>query len=143
MGAAPSSVLALSGAITETVGTLKLSGASVVDFGTGAARMNFANSSAETWTGGLSVWNWSGNVGGGGTDQLFFGTGLGGLTPGQATSVQFFSGAGTGGLGAGNLLASGELVPVPEPAALLSVPVLLFAFSSRELARSRPGAQGV
>ena len=49
----------------------------------------------------------------------------------------------SGGLGAGNLLASGELVPVPEPAALLSVPVLLFALSSRELARSRPGAQGV
>ena len=110
----------------------------MIDFGSGSGKLGFANSRNETWTGTLSVWNWTGQANGGGTDQLFFGNNGIGLTSTQATSVQFFSGSGIGSLGTGSLLNSGELVPVPEPAALPSAGLLLFTLTFHELGRRRP-----
>ena len=57
------------GGLTETVGTLTLSGgSSVIDLGTGTSFRTFADSCGVAWTGTLSIWNWSGAWGGGGTD---------------------------------------------------------------------------
>ena len=112
--------------LSETVGALTLSASSIIDLGAGASVLRFADSSALTWTGTLSIWNWSGNPAiGGGTDQLFFGNGSGpGLTASQLMQVKFYSDAGatilpyapgfsafTGGFG--------EVVPVPEPSSVV------------------------
>jgi hypothetical protein len=66
----------LSGAtVTPGIGALTLSSSSIIDLGSGASILAFANSSAQTWTGTLSIYNWSGiSVAGKGTDQLYFGT---------------------------------------------------------------------
>ena len=111
---------------TETVGSLSLgTGTSVIDLGTmgGTNVLTFANSSASTWTGTLQVWNWSGSIAGGGLDQLSFGAS--GLTAGQVSGVSFVDpiGFSTGTYGA-TLLGNGELVPVPEPGALVSAAAL-------------------
>ncbi len=105
------------GGLAETVGALTLSANSIIDMGTGASILHFADSHLESWTGTLSVWNWSGNpAGGGGTDQLFFGGNNAGLRIDQLNQISFFSGPGTGFLGTGSILGSGEITPVPEPA---------------------------
>ncbi len=120
--------MTLSGTVTENLGTLTLNsaGTSVLDLGTGAATVTFADSHlTASWVGLLAIWNWSGNLGGGGTDQLNF-TNATGLTSGQISTVSFFDPAGlpAGTYGA-QLLGSGELVPVPEPAALAAGMLIL------------------
>ena len=140
LGGSAGGVLALSGSITETTGALILGSSSVIDFGSGSGKLSFAASNLETWSGTLSVYNWSGAANGGGTDQLIFGNGSNDLTAAQVGSVEFFSGAGIGSLGAGKLLNSGELVPVPEPAALLSAGLLFLTLTRHEFRRRRPAA---
>ena len=105
------------GGLSETLGTLTLSSNSVINLGALASIVHFADSSAISWTGSLSIYNWSGNVGGGGTDQLFFGSSFTGLSGAQLSSINIYSDAGSTLLGKGALLSSGELVfvPVPEP----------------------------
>ena len=78
----------------------------------------FANSSANVWTGTLSIFNWSGNAGvGGGTDQVLCGIDTTGLTPGQIAQIEVFTDGGTTSFGLGNnlILSNGEVVPIPEP----------------------------
>ena len=120
--------LTLSGTVTESLGTLTLgsAGTSVFDLGSGTAMLTFADSHLTTpWTGMLMIWNWSGSLGGGGTDQLNF-TNATGLTPAQISSISFLDPAGlpSGTYGA-QLLGSGELVPVPEPTSLVTGAILL------------------
>ncbi len=109
----------------EQLGAFTLAGDSVIDFSSfnASAPLRFANSSATSWLGTLSIYNWSGNaVSGGGLDQLFFGTDSFGLTPEQLAQINFFSDAGATLLGAGAVYASaGEVVPVPEPGALIAL----------------------
>jgi len=107
------------GAITESFGTLAITDGGVLDFGPGSGRINFSASSAQVWSGLLSVWNWTGA-----DDELFFGASASGLTAGQMAAVRFYSDNGVTFLGAGNLLSSGSLVPVPEASPLL-MPALL------------------
>ena len=119
------------GSVPPGMGALTLTSTSIIDLGSGASIIAFANSSASTWTGGtkLNIYNWSGTpLTGGGTDQVYFGTDTTGLTSVQLAQVEFFSGAGTGDLGSAIILADGEIVPIPEPStwvggglALLSV----------------------
>ncbi len=124
--ATPESKLALgSGAVTESFGALSLTaGTSIraIDFGAPGAdgKLTFASlTGAAAAT--LSVWNWSGNLAGGGADQLSFTTGAasGGML---LSNVNFYSDGGTtlfnGSTGA--TFIGNELVPVPEPGALLS-----------------------
>ncbi len=131
------------GGLTETVGTLTLSGGgnSVIDLGTGTSFLTFADSSGVAWTGTLSIWNWSGAWGGGGTDRLFFGNGSGtGLTGAQLASITLYSDSGvTPVSGTLALMSSGELAPVPEPAAVLSLAALCGAVGWRE---RRSGQRG-
>ena len=103
--------------VTPGMGTVTLLSNSVIDLGGGASVIAFSNSSAQAWTGTLSIYNWSGTPGGGnGTDQLFFGTDATGLTTAQLGQIAFYSDSGTtflGWAGYANDL-DGEVVPVPE-----------------------------
>ncbi len=123
--------------VTAGIGALTLQASSVIDLGSGKSILAFANSSSATWTSGqvLSIWNWTGNLAGGGADQIYFGTDTSGLSSGQLAQIEFFSGAGTGsyGLGVAALLANGELVPIPEPGTWIGGALALAAvgFSQR------------
>ena len=55
----------------QTLGALTLQSSSIINLGSGSSVLAFANSSAQTWTGTLNIYNWSGSNSGGGTDQLF------------------------------------------------------------------------
>jgi autotransporter-associated beta strand protein len=110
------------GGFSDTVGALTLAGSAILDMGTGASLFTFANSSAQPWTGTLSITNWSGSQSGGGTDQLFFGSDATGLSSVQIAAVQFVNpdGFAPGNYGA-KLLDTGELVAIPEPGAAASL----------------------
>jgi FG-GAP repeat len=106
--------------LSETVGALTLQGTSMIDLGDLNSILRFANSSGQTWSGTLSIYDWSGNPVGGGTDRLYFGSNAGGLTSTQLAQVGFYSDNGMSFLGYGQILANGEVVPngmtpVPEP----------------------------
>ena len=106
----------------ETVGAFTLSGTATIDLGAGASILQLANSSANTWSGGLSITNWSGTQLGGGTDQIFFGTDATGLTAPQIALVSFLNPAGfAAGTYGATQLSTGELVAVPEPGAAVSL----------------------
>ena len=84
----------------------------------------------------LSVWNWNGSLRtAGGTDQLIF-TGTTG--PVDLPNVNFYSDAGGTLLGGGGAMFDGnELVPVPEPGAVLTGLMLLGLIGYRERRRGR------
>ena len=75
----------------------------------------------------LSVWNWTGTTGGGGMERLMVPDAS--LSVGQLSNISFFSGAGTGPLGTAtfSLVNPGELVPVPEPGAVLTSGLMALA----------------
>ena len=102
--------------VTPGIGALTLSSNSIIDLGAGASILAFANSSAQTWSGTLSIYNWSGNpLVGKGTDQLYFGTDSTGLTATQLTQIAFYSDSGTNFLGSAGFMSGldGEIGPVP------------------------------
>ena len=104
------------GGFNQSMNTLTLSASSAIDLGTGAPSVfNFADSHLVTWTAGsnLSIFNWSGNLSGGGTDQLIFGIDNTGLTSTQVGQIHFqgFNGA--------TILANGEVVPTAVSTRLL------------------------
>ena len=125
------------GGLSETMGALSVgSGNSVIDLAAGTSSVTFADSHLNPWTGLLAVWNWSGSLSGGGTDQLNF-MNASGLTPAQISSVTFVNPAGLpAGTYGSQLLGTGELVPVPESSALLAGCLLLgvAGFQSRRSA---------
>ena len=144
--------------VTPGVGALTLSTSSVIDFGSalGSGSTNsilaFSKSSAQSWSGTLSVYDYNANGTGGGADQLFFGTDTTGLTQTQLNEVSFYSGgAGSTLLGTGTFVGTaGEVsfVAVPEPATVLGgfLMVGLLAWNQRrrlggvvELVRQMPG----
>ena len=134
LGAATSSMLQLSGAVTETLGALTLSGtgARVIDFGSGSGLLTFASITASPGL-PIQIWNWSGNIGyGSGVDQLIVSTGsLGGSL--ALSNISFYSGSGTGLYsGATGFTSSNELVPVPEASTLLGVLGLMGPLAWRE-----------
>ena len=102
---------------TYGMGTLTLTASTVLDLGTGASVIAFADSSAATWTNNssLSIWNWSGRQSGGGTDAVFFGSNSNGLTNSQLGQIAFYSDSGTTYLGPAIILSNGEIVPAPTP----------------------------
>jgi autotransporter-associated beta strand protein len=105
-------------AVTPGIGALTLSNNSIIDLGAGASVIAFANSGAQTWSGMLSIYNWSGTpVAGHGTDQIYFGTDSTGLTLPQLSQISFYSDSGATLLGTAGFTIGmdGELGPVPEP----------------------------
>lgn len=93
---------------SEQAGALSLTGTPVIDLGAGASVLQFA--SLAGYGTGLTITNWSGNLDGGGVDQLLF-TDTSGWTSERLASVTF------DGFGTGAQLIGMELVPtaVPEP----------------------------
>jgi fibronectin-binding autotransporter adhesin len=115
-----SATLATAG-FSDSVGQLTLATATL-DLGAGASVLQFSSSSAQTWSGILSITNWSGSPTGGGTDQVYFGSFSSGLTSAQVAEVRFVDPAGFDpGTYAAQILATGEIVAVPEPGAALSL----------------------
>jgi len=109
----------LSGGILSTTGvasgrtitnfaSLKLDANSSINLGSNNHSLNFANSSAITWTGTtLTINGWTGTGGASGTaGKIFFGSSSGTLTAAQLSSITF-----TGFPGTPILLGTGELVP--------------------------------
>lgn len=121
------------GGFSDTVGSLTVASNSILDLGTsgGTAVWTFANSASQSWTGLMEIWNWSGALAGGGSDQLGFGAG--GLTQSQIDKITFLNPAGMdpGTYGA-KLLGNGELVPVPEPGALSMCGILIALIGLRD-----------
>ena len=99
----------------------------------------FASSSANPWTGTLSIYQWSGNPSvGGGADRLFFGTDNSALTANQLGQINFYDcGPGSTFLGTGRLLENGELVVVPEPSSVFTALGMLGMAWLRDRKRSR------
>ncbi|MBI3879937.1 MAG: autotransporter-associated beta strand repeat-containing protein, partial [Verrucomicrobia bacterium] len=129
------------GGLSDTIGTLTLSATSTLEMGNGASILHFGKSSSATWTGGvLNIVDWTGSGpggGGGGTDQIYFGTDASGLTSGELSLIRFVDPNGLTGTYAATMLSSGEIVPVPEPATIVSVIFLIGWVGCRERARIR------
>jgi len=89
--------------------TLGLTANSALDFSSGATELDFANSSALTWTGVLNLANWDAS-----SDKLRLGTDTTGLTAGQLADIEFNG----SGLGSAQLDANGYVIMVPEPSVL-------------------------
>jgi autotransporter-associated beta strand protein len=120
------------GGLSDTLGTLTLTTDSTINLGAGASVLQFA--SAGAWTGNLSITNWSGDKEGGGDDQLYIGS----ISPGQLAQIRFINPAGfSPGIYEARLLASGEIVPVPEPAAIFAGLALLALAAWKERHRFR------
>jgi hypothetical protein len=100
------------GDATEQLGRFILPSNAVIDLVGSASRLSFANSSGEAWGGAatLVISNWTGNVFGGGTEQLKFGTNQSGLTPAQLSQIRFRAGYPPDFYSA-KILNTGEVVP--------------------------------
>ncbi|MFD0778567.1 YDG domain-containing protein [Flavobacterium myungsuense] len=97
---------------SDTLGTLNVTGSSVIALGSGSHTLTFANSNALTWTGGtLNITGWTGTGGpsGSGTAGKIIITGSG-LTQSQLNKISF-----GGVLGATFNTTTGELVPKGTP----------------------------
>lgn len=110
------------GAFSQDFGTtaLRITAASVIDFGTGlgASAIVFGASNLQSWSGSLTISNYS-TAGG---DTLRFGTSASGLTGAQLTLINF------DGIAA-QIDASGFVAPVPEPATYaVAIGLGVFAF---------------
>jgi autotransporter-associated beta strand protein len=70
------------GGFSETLGSLKLSNDTTIDFGIGSSALTFADSSAISWTGTLTLSNF--DIG---TDVLKFGSTGTALTPSQLSQI--------------------------------------------------------
>jgi autotransporter-associated beta strand protein/T5SS/PEP-CTERM-associated repeat protein len=123
------------GGFNETLGTMTLGASSIIDFGSGASTLTFADSSALTWTGTLEIHNWSGDAYGGGTDRLIFGNAATGLTADQLARIVWKNPFGMGDVTASVIYANGEVVPVPEPGTVAAVVGLVALVAWRERRR--------
>lgn len=106
-----------------TLGTLTLSGASTIDFGSGTSAVAFADSPGAGWNGTLTIANYTS-----GTDTLRFGTSSSGLTSTQLALTDFGSGYTTQIDSLGYVTGVGA---IPEPstyAALFGAAALGLAF---------------
>jgi MYXO-CTERM domain-containing protein len=131
----------LSGAtVTPGIGAITLLSNSIIDLGDGASVIAFANSSAQTWTGTISVYNWSGTLGAAnGIDQVYFGSDATGLTATQLGQIAFYSDSGTTFLGTASYASDldGEVIPVPEPSSWFAAALAFGALGFTQRRRLR------
>jgi fibronectin-binding autotransporter adhesin len=114
----------------NTLGTLTLSATSNIDLGVNstASIVHYDVSSAQAWTAGTTLYvdDWNGifglannsTAGGGGPDQLIYGSTIAGLLTSQVGQIVFVDPNGIGGNYDAEILTTGEVVPfkpVPEP----------------------------
>jgi fibronectin-binding autotransporter adhesin len=111
----------------EVVGALGITANSILDLGSGTgSEVTFA--SVSSWTGILSIWNYSGAVWTLGNDKLVF-TASSGI---DLNKVQFYTDAGVTPVGVGGGFIGNELVPVPETTGALASLLLLGSLAYRE-----------
>lgn len=105
------------GGFNETLGALTLEGDATIDLGAGASILRLANSASNIWAPGtLTIAGWTGLADGQGQDEIFFGSDASGLTASQISQIRFLDPLGFApGLYGAKLLATGELVVIPEP----------------------------
>lgn len=123
------------GGNSQNLATLSLSSDSTIDLGSGASILQFSDSSAAVWGGGLvlTINSWSGSRHGAGIDQFYIGSDDSGLTEIQVGQIRFFNPAGFDpGLYEARLLPTGEIVPVPEPATVTAIIALSLVLIWRE-----------
>jgi autotransporter-associated beta strand protein len=104
---------------SNSLGALTLSASSTIDFSGASTSLKFADSSATTWAGILTIDDWTSS------DTLSFGTTASGLTTAQLNDISFNIG---GTLYMGKISSSGvvtPLVPVPEASPFLYLALLL------------------
>jgi len=113
---------------SERVGGLNFSNGGTLDFGASLASvMAFAGSAGQTWSGTLTVVNYSSGSG----DTLRFGTTAGGLSSGQLAAITF-AGFAPGAVIDANGYVTPSAVPEPETwAALLGAAALAGAIRRR------------
>jgi hypothetical protein len=101
----------------ETAGTLNLQYFSTIALGAGSHSLNFANSSAESWSSSpitITITGWTGTAGTSGTaGKIFVGTNGSGLTSSQLTRINF-----NGYPDGASILSTGEVVPYSAAAAV-------------------------
>ena len=126
----------------NALGALTLTDDSTIDMGSvGSSILECADSHLALWSGMLTITNWNGSLSGGGADELFFGSSALGLTPSQLSEIVFVDPNGLQGSYQAEILATGEVVPTPEPttfAMLATGGLLLGAFRLRRWRRHGP-----
>jgi hypothetical protein len=143
------------GTVGQTIGPLTLQSSSTIDLGNGASKLNFADSKSQSWSGTLSILNWTGTQGvGNGVDQLLFGTSATtpGVTANQLLEIQFVNPNGVAGTYSAmyNPTNMAEVIPslvaVPEPGTWAAGALILVSLvmSRRNWPRwiSRPDGRG-
>jgi hypothetical protein len=98
-----------SGRTFTSSSTLEMSSSSSIDLGSNSHTLTFANSSAETWSGTLTINGWKGAPTTSGTatgGRIFIGSDATGLTPAQLAQITF-----DGYTGGAVIDANGELFP--------------------------------
>jgi fibronectin-binding autotransporter adhesin len=114
---------------TESLSDLTLgAGSSTLTLGATASIIQFADSSADTWTGTLAINDWNGNgadLGGAGSDEIFIGT-TADLSQAQLAGITFvdptIDGVSFATSQGAQQLADGEIVAVvPEPGSWASL----------------------
>lgn len=127
------------GGFNPTFGTLAVTGfGSIIDMAApGQNVVSFADSSSFSWSGQLSIYNWTGLVvnhttggdvfSGNAAEQLLFGNNPAGLTSAQLASISFFSDAGLTFLGTAESLGAGGniIAAIPEPTTWLAAGLML------------------
>lgn len=120
---------------SDMLGALAVTGTATINLSGGESVLRFAASNTQTWTGALSLTGWTGLVGGGDTEGVFFGSSSSGLTTDQLGRVTFVNPEGLAeGTYSARMLSTGEVVPfelIPEPSAALLVLVGAAGFVSR------------
>ncbi len=138
--------LLLASGVSETMGALTLTQNSVIDFGSGGAGSTLRFDTVDLNNLTVSIWNYQAGI-----DHLFFGDVASGadLTDATKTSTNTFLGANTivtpnvrfytnNGVtpiySSGGFIPTGlgEIVPVPEPTAMLSLALLLLVIGWKE-----------
>lgn len=129
------------------VGALTLTSGGIIDLAS-TSLLHLAASGSQTWSGTLSIYNWSGTrVTGGAAEQLLFGvdTSTTSLTQTQLNMIDFYSDNGSTFLGTAGwaTAGNGEVVPVPEPATWVAAGLALaaLALTARQRVRSSATSQ--
>jgi autotransporter-associated beta strand protein len=130
------STLSLNGYSQSAFGTLALgAGVSTIDFGASASTLLFANSSAATWTGALTIANYNSGSG----ESLQFGTTVSALTVGQLSAITFtgYSLGGAAQISSGGVVTpQGSAIPEPSTYAALAGALALLLALRRHRSRS-------
>lgn len=121
-----------SNGLSESLGTLSLSGSSIFNLGSGSSILGFSSLGGFS-AGTLTINGWSGSITGGGTDQIVF-TSTAGWTPSMLSQVTFT------GYAAGAQFVGNELVAIPE--ANVSILLLLGLCSFLYRGRKEPESCG-